>query len=89
MKLLLTASFSFHAYNATARLFTSLLISPKKLFLFFSTFYLSLKNFLLPGKLYFNTGRFPVDYFKRFNRSDNKVFLFRSGTQYKLISGFV
>jgi hypothetical protein len=89
MKLLLAALFSFHAYNSTAGLCRSVPGFQKNLFLKFSAFCLSLKSFLLPGKLHININNVPVYYFKSFYLSNNRVFLFESGKEYKLISGFV
>jgi hypothetical protein len=89
MKLLLAALFSFHAYNSTAGRCGPLFGFPEKLSLEFSGFCLSLKNFLLPGKLHVDINNVSVDYFKVFYLSNNRVFLFESGKGYKLISGFV
>jgi hypothetical protein len=89
MKLLLAALFSFHAYNSTAGLCGPLFGFPEKLFLEFSGFCPRVKNFLLPGKLHIDINNVSVDYFKGFYLSNNKVFLFESGKEYKLISGFV
>jgi len=89
MKLLLAALFSFHAYNSTAGRCSPLFGFPEKLFLEFSGFCLSLKNFLLPGKLHIDINNVSVDYFKGSHLSNNRVFLFESGKEYKLISGFV
>jgi hypothetical protein len=89
MKLLLAALFSFHAYNSTAGLCRSVPVFQKNLFLKFSGFCLSLKSFLLPGKLHIDINNVSVDYLKSFYLSNNSVFLFESGKEYKLISGFV